>query len=347
VHSLFTHTTPGSTVNINGQEHLFFSGFAYLGLHTLPAFKTLLKEGIDRYGTVFMSSRLANLQLSLYDELEHHLAVLLHQAAAVTFSSGYLASQAAIYFAADKGTLLYAPGTHPSLWFGQATVPVCTWREWVDQTIETVNAQPDNQFVIVANGVNPLTSTVNDFSWLTQIQRKVLVLIDDSHGIGILGLEGNGIIHSLPANEQLDYLIAASLAKAYSVEAGMISGSGENIAAIKKQPFFSGGTPMMPANAYAFLQSGDLHIQQRIILHQRIAHFKVLTGMHNPFLLPAFVLENAAGIENYLLNHQVVISSFSYPFPDSPPINRIVVCAHHSDQQLALLHKLLKNYQRQ
>jgi len=345
VQTLHTDITPGNTVDINGKEHLFFSGFSYLGLHTHPRFKAALKDGIDQYGTVFISSRIANVQLSLYDELEHALATSLHQQAAATFSSGYMASQAAVQYAATQGTLLYAPSVHPSLWLGKPVIPDIPWHDWATQTITLINSHTDHQFVVVANGVNPLTSTINDFSWLTQLKKKALILIDDSHGIGILGATGNGITHTLPPHQ--DYLLAASLAKAYSIEGGVVAGRGAHIAASKKSPLFTAGTPLMPANAYAFLQSLDLHDTQRALLHKQIAYFKIITkdipDIHNPFLLPIFVLQNPADIATQLLGHDIIISSFRYPSPDSPPINRIVISAHHTSHQLDILHKLLKN----
>jgi 7-keto-8-aminopelargonate synthetase-like enzyme len=224
-------------------------------------------------------------------------------------------------------------------------LPDLTWHNWATQTIEQINSHKDDTFVIVADGVNPLTSTINDFSWLTQLKRKALVLIDDSHGIGILGPTGNGIVHTLAP--QQDYLLAASLTKAYSIQGGVVTGRGAHIAAIKKLPLFTAGTPLMPANAYAFLQSLSLHDTQRALLHQQIAHFKIITAdisnIHNPFLLPMFVLQQSAGIETYLLEHDIIISSFGYPSPDSPPINRIIISALHSPHQLDILHKLLKN----
>jgi 8-amino-7-oxononanoate synthase len=338
-----TDITPGNTVFINGKEHLFFSGFSYLGLHTHPQFTAALKTGVDQYGTTFISSRIANVQLSLYDELEHALASAQHQQAAATFSSGYMASQAAVQYAATQGTLLYAPSSHPSLRINNPVIPDLPWHEWVMQVVKQVNGHKDHTFVIVADGVNPLTSTVNDFSWLTQLHKKALVLIDDSHGIGILGPTGNGIIHTLPPGG--DYLISASLAKAYSIQGGVVTGRGAHIAAIKKQPLFTAGTPIMPANAYAFLQSRSLHDTQRTLLHQQIAHFKIITAdipyIHNPFLLPMFVLQQSTGVETRLLEHDIVISSFRYPSPDSPPINRIIISAHHSVQQLDILYKFL------
>lgn len=342
---LHTDLTPGNTAMITGRPLLFFSGFSYLGLHAHPVFREALKAGIDRYGTVFISSRIANIRLSLYEELEHALAVLQRQQAAATFSSGYMAAQAAVQYAASKGQLLYAPGAHPALWLHNPVIPALSWNDWVQQTTVQVNAHPDNTFVIAADAVNPLTSTINDFSWLSGLQRRVLVLIDDSHGIGILGPEGNGIAPALPQHTPVRYLLTASLAKAYSIQGGVISGTAADIAAIKKQPFFTAGTPVMPANAFAFLNSFSLHAMQRELLQQRVALFAKLTAeknnVHNPFLLPVFLLQNAPGIEEQLLLHDIIISSFGYPDPDSPLINRIIISALHTPADLHLLQSLL------
>ena len=344
---LHTDTTPAANCTIGGKEMLFFSGFSYLGLHSLPAFRELLKTGVDQYGTVFISSRIANVRLDIYEELEHALAVLQQQQAAATFSSGYLASQAAARYVSGKGQLLYAPDTHPSLHTGANEIPSTSWESWIPQTIERINTHADRTFVIVADSVNPLTSTINDFSWLQQLQRQTLVLIDDSHGIGILGDTGSGISSFLPRHLPVRYLLSSSIAKAYSTQGGVIAGHAADIAAIKKSPFFTGATPMMPANVWAFLQSFPLHQSQRELLRNRVRYMAQLTAglehVHNPYQLPIFLLKHPGDIASQLLEHDIIISSFGYPHPDNPPINRAVISALHTDNDLRILHSFLLN----
>lgn len=343
---LHTNTTPDKAAHVNGQEYLFFSGFSYLGLHAHPHYKEVLRSGIDLFGTVFVSSRIANLRLNIFDELEETLADMLKQAAAASFSSGFLASQAAVQYAATQGELCYAPDTHVSLLTGKHTPTTLAWPEWIDQTITKVNAWPDHTFVIVAHSVNPLTATINDFSWLSSLSREVLVLIDDSHGFGVIGHDGNGIIHSLPQQPNLRYLLCTSLAKAFSTQGGVVAGHGMDIMAIKKMPPFTAGTPMMPAVAYAFLQSTNLHQHQRQLSQERIAQFTALTAplpqVQNPFKLPMFLLTGYPGIGSYLEAQGTIISSFSYPLPDSPPINRAVITALHQPSQLDTLYQQLQ-----
>src|SRR5947199_10832782 len=68
--SLLFNQTPGRTAIVNGEEYLFFSGYSYLGMQHMPEFIALIKEGIDKYGWLFPSSRISNTQLKLYEECE-------------------------------------------------------------------------------------------------------------------------------------------------------------------------------------------------------------------------------------------------------------------------------------
>ncbi|RBL91893.1 aminotransferase class I/II-fold pyridoxal phosphate-dependent enzyme [Chitinophaga flava] len=347
---IHTDTTPGRTVTVDNRSCLFFSGFSYLGLHQHPVFKTALTEGINRYGTLFPSSRVGNVRLSLFEEMEHALCTHLEQQAAVVLSSGYMAAQAAIHYAATRGQLCYAPGAHPALWYGTPQLPPTNREEWEQHTIATVNSQHDHQYVIVTDALNPITGERYRFDWLRQLQRKVLVLIDDSHGIGILGPRGQGTIHSLPGTDYVQYLITASLAKAYSIEGGVIAGSAADIAALKRTGFFTGSTSMMPASAHTWLQTAPLMQQQRHLLEQNIAfflHLSANTTIHNPHGLPMFILpqpDDQPPLLNYLAERDVIISSFPYPFPQSRPVNRAIISALHTQQDIITLYQFLKEY---
>ncbi|CAL1519594.1 aminotransferase class I/II-fold pyridoxal phosphate-dependent enzyme [Chitinophaga sp. MM2321] len=347
---LHTDITPGRTVFIDGRSCLFFSGFSYLGLHQQPEFKDNVTAGIARYGTLFPSSRAGNLRLSLYEEIEHALSVQLQQQAGVVFSSGYLAAQAAVHYAASRGQLLYAPESHPALWHRAPVIPTISREAWISETVSKINDQPDHTYVIVTDAVNPLTSTIHSFDWLRDIRRKVMVLIDDSHGIGILGPAGQGSVHFLPATDQLRYLVTASLAKAYSIEGGVIAGHAADIAAIKKMPFFTASTPMMPANAYAWLNSIKLIEKLRLSLQQNITYLlRLTTGsqIHNPQGLPVFVLpqtNNQPALVDYLAERDVIISSFPYPQPHSKPVNRAIVSALHVQKDMTTLQQFLSEF---
>ncbi|NIG53978.1 aminotransferase class I/II-fold pyridoxal phosphate-dependent enzyme [Chitinophaga sp. Cy-1792] len=347
---LHTSHTPGRTVLMDNRECLFFSGFSYLGLHQHPAFKAYMAEGIEKYGTLFPSSRVSNLRLSLYEEIEHALATQLQQQSAVVFSSGYLSGQAAIHYATTCGELLYAPGTHPALWHHTPALPAASRTAWEQETITRVNDHPDNTYVIVSDTMNPITATVYNFDWLTQLKHKVLVLLDDSHGIGILGPQGKGSIHQQPHGANIRYLVTASLAKAYSVEGGVVAGTAADVAAMKRTPYFTGSTPMMPASAHAWLQAAALISEQQHLLKKNTEtathYLKDIPHTHHPelaiFIFPQY--DNRQSLATYLADKDLIISSFPYPLPHHAPVHRAIISALHQQQDIATLYQFLHTY---
>ncbi len=344
-----TDTTPGRTVLVDGRTCLFFSGFSYLGMHVSHSFRDLLAAGTGRFGSVYPSSRISNLQLRLYEEMEHAAAALVRQQASICFSSGYLAAQAAITYADTRGEVLFAPAVHPALRYPGASVPQGDWNDWLAAIVDMVNKGADNQYVIVSDAVNPLTSAINDFAPLQAIDKKVLVLIDDSHGIGLLGDNGEGIVHTLPESPALHYLLTASLAKAFSLEGGIVAGHASDVAAIRRLPLFTASTPMVPANAYAFLHAAGAFATARKRLRDLILEFKRLTagttGIHHPHDLPVFVLEDKKeNVYSYLLSRDTLISSFAYPDPHGHKIHRVILSALHTKNDLHILAEQLASF---
>ncbi|ATL48097.1 hypothetical protein COR50_13500 [Chitinophaga caeni] len=349
-HSL---STPARTVrqSDNGKTCLFFSGFAYLGMHQNKQFLGYMKEGLDHFGSLHPSSRIANIQLQLYDELEHALSRSLFQQAAASFSSGYLAAQAASAFAYTKGTVIYAPGTHSSLIQGVTTVENASWEDWSANCLAQINGGEDDQYAILGDSVNPLASKINDYSWLDLVEKRVWLVLDDSHGFGILGDEGEGIISQLPSNDKVQLMITASLSKAFSAEGGVVASSAAAISQLKHLPQFTASTPMMPASAFAWLKAGELYDNARLKLlgNARQMH-ELMEEVEQVWQHPQLsisLLQDIPGKEPiypFLLSHDILVSSFAYPNPSGPPVNRAVISAVHEPGDIALLATLIKKY---
>ena len=105
---------PGRNVPVDGQDYLFFSGTAYLGMAQNPAFQALVADALGRYGTVFGSSRNGNLRLGIYDEAEAALAAWSGTESALTVSSGMLAGQAVMQWLANRQQpIVYGPHAPP------------------------------------------------------------------------------------------------------------------------------------------------------------------------------------------------------------------------------------------
>ena len=339
--------TPGRTLHWEGKEFLFFSGYAYLGMGHSSAFTEWINQGLDLYGPVFPSSRIGNVRLQIFEELEASISRQLDLADTVSFSSGFLAGQAAIEYLHQKGPVIYAPAIHPALRRNTCSLHFREWSQWVEETIQTINSHPQFHYQVIMESVDPLRGVIHDFAWLTRIVSKTTILIDDSHGIGILGEGGSGIIQHLPKNENLDFMVCFSLAKAFGIQGGAIAANQDHTNAIRSSPHFTAGTSISPAFAYAFLHAREIYLNRRKILLQNIHYFID----HHPFhlklmsekLLPIFPVEDM-NFHSFCLSKNIILSSFAYPDPGGKIMTRIILNSLHTTDDIDALVNSIREF---
>ena len=344
-----TQYLPGRTIWLDGSERLYFSGTSYLGIGHNEAFRELLQEGIERYGTVYSSSRASNVQLSVYDEAEHLLASLTGADAALTFSSGFQAGQAVVQRLLDRKTVLYAPGTHPAVWRSATDAVHGNFASWAATITEQVLAT-SGDVAIITNSLDPLLAQRHSFDWVTHLpeDRNITLLVDDSHGLGIIGAKGSGIFPSLRslAKSTTVVMVVSSLGKAFGVPGGVVLGPTAYITDLKKSPFFTAGSPAPPAYFYALLRAQSLYQQAREQLFENVAYFQEQTSPLSIFRsidqYPVFYTEDHSLAT--AIAPSCILSSFPYPYPDSEPITRAIVSSLHRSEDLETLATLVRRH---
>jgi 8-amino-7-oxononanoate synthase len=338
---------PGRTTIIDGKEYLFFSGYSYLGLGLNKSFTDLVKKGIDLYGVVYPSSRISNTALDLYAKMEEQLAAFTSAEDAAVFSSGFLSARTAVDVVSNEMNVYCLPHTHPasSALPGIIRIPdTLSWQQFLNERA----AAGEFRFAVAADSINPTPGHINDFSFLnsTPAAFNITLIVDDSHGIGWLGKDGKGITSLLNLPAHVDLLLNFSLSKAFHINGGAITGSRKWIAAVRRHVNYATSTPLMPSLAYAWTEATDLFRQQQEILLQNIEYLQKLTTTFT-FVAgegtPVFVVAKK-GIAPYLLQNNVIISSFGYPHPESDPVNRVVVNALHLRSDLEKLAQLIGQY---
>ncbi|MHB1922035.1 MAG: aminotransferase class I/II-fold pyridoxal phosphate-dependent enzyme [Chitinophagaceae bacterium] len=345
---IYAETPPGRTLNWEGREYLFFSGYSYLGMGYCSEFSDWIKEGVQLYGPVYPSSRIGNVRLRIFDELETALARQTGFSQAISFSSGYLAAKAAVEYLHQNGPVIYAPGIHPALQKNNSSLHFSTWKNWVEQTIQTINQHPQLHFQVIMESINPLTGKIYDFMWLAHLKERTTILIDDSHGIGILGDQGEGIMALLPKKEQLDFLVCFSLAKAFGIGGGAIAGTQMHIQPFRSSHHFTASTGISPAFAYAFLHSREIYLSRRNELFTNIRYFlnhlplecrMIVNGQ-----LPIFPIHNDQ-FNLFCQQQGILLSSFPYPDPQGKVITRIILNSLHTKKDLETLISCIGNFQ--
>jgi 8-amino-7-oxononanoate synthase len=340
---------PGRTITQNGQTYLFFSGYSYLGMSGVPAFIDLLKEGIDRYGALFPSSRISNTNLPLYAHLEHYLSQLTRQEETVTFASGYLACEAIGQCLRRSAAVWIAPGKHPAGgWVAPQDTLKLSFEDWCEGVIESTSAATAEQILLVADAVDPLQGRVHDFTFLRRLppHKNYTVLIDDSHGIGWRGAHGGGVAESLEPLPYMDYVIVYSLAKGLHVQGGAVSCPAHWAERLRRSPLYTASTAMAPGFAHTLLHAGPLYETQRAHLRINMDLLTAMAGTDSGLVstsMPVFLCTEP-GVGAYPEEKGILISSFAYPDPEGSVLNRVVVNALHHASDLDKLVGALRNF---
>jgi 8-amino-7-oxononanoate synthase len=331
---------PNRTVTHGGQSYLFFSGTAYLGIPQHPAFQQLMTESMQRYGTVFGSSRNGNVRIGVYEEAEAKLAAGIGCESALTLSSGMMAGQViSNWLRSQNTTCIYAPQAHPALWHEPVVdLPQGSFDEWVAQLPGRLQALPPGPVAILMNSLDAVCSDYYHFDWIDDLpdDRPITLVVDDSHGLGVLN-QGRGIWPQIspkkkPAKHSLTVLGTGSLAKGMGLPGGVVFGDADTIGTLRQTAFFGACSPMAPASLAAYLRADALYAEgyERLQANIQLAENLLLpTGLfRHATSYPVFYTEQDE-LYTDLLQHNILIYSFAYPTPAHRANTRIVISAFH------------------
>jgi 8-amino-7-oxononanoate synthase len=325
-----------SSITLEERQYLYFGGTAYLGIPQHASFLAFYLEGITKFWLNNGTSRNNNIQLGLYDDAERYAAAQFGAAAALITSSGYLAAQLTVKFFSRTEGLLYAPQTHPALWAGQKLITEGNFSEWARKSVEKINTSDQKDWVLISNSLNNLFPERYDFSFIKEILpgRSVILIVDDSHGIGILD-GGKGIFNQIPKTAEVEVIVVASMAKALGLDAGIILGSEKIIRQLKTSNEFLGASPPAAAGLFAFMQAGEIYQQELEKLLELSVRFasQITSDWQYVPGFPVFYHPDGKTFER-LLAHNILISSFPYPDPQSEPVNRVVLSSWHTKENI-------------
>ncbi len=332
---------PGREINIKGKPYLYFGGTAYLGLQTDPTFQEIFIKNIHAFGTSYGASRNSNVRLSIYGEAEAYLAHLVGSEASTTLSSGYLAGQFVLqYFDVPEYRLFYAPNTHSALQSHKATC-YSTYAAMNDAVKKHLLEKSDCIPVVLMDSIDFSGKNYPEFEALKTLPLdRIILVVDDSHGIGVIGDNGKGVFQVLEALKPKELIISCSLGKGFGLQAGAVFGTNHRIATLTDSEFFGGASPASPATMATLLQAEKIFAKKRSILKQRITMFLEKTDDAKKFHWmkghPAFSFGNPSLTEQ-LEQQGIIVTNFSYPNEEASVLGRIVISAAHKKEDLQKL----------
>lgn len=225
----------GMRVHLEGREILNFSSNDYLGLSQSPVLIEAMKEGLDRFGVGSASSRLVCGTQEPHLELEECLARFKGAEAAIAFSSGYATSVGVIpSLVGTEDFIVLDKLSHASLIDGSklsgATIRVFPHNqlEKLEKLLKSIREKhgASPKILVITESIFSMDGDAAPLVEMVRMKNQygACLLLDEAHGVGILGPQGRGYAAELGIEKEVD-LKMGTLSKAVGVSGGYLAAS--------------------------------------------------------------------------------------------------------------------------
>jgi 8-amino-7-oxononanoate synthase len=255
-------------VIMGGKELIMLGSNSYLGLTNHPKVKEAAIAAIRKYGTGCAGSRFLNGTLDIHVELEARLAAFMRKEAAIAFSTGFLTNLGTISAIVGKDDVVAIDKLdHASIIDGcrLSFGDVRKYRHNDMSDLDRVLAQGnDKGKLVVVDGVFSMEGDIADLPGIVEASKAhgARIMVDDAHGIGVLGEGGRGTAEHFGLEDEVD-IIMGTYSKSLASIGGFIVASAEAVDYIKHHAralIFSASPP--PASVASVIAALDIIEQE-------------------------------------------------------------------------------------
>ncbi len=340
-------------VIVGGKRMIMVGSNNYLGLTNHPKVKEAAIEALRKYGSGCAGSRFLNGTLDIHVRLEEKLARFMRKEAALIFSTGFQTNLGVISAIVGKDdVVLIDKMDHASiidgcrLSFGE----IKKFRHDDMDDLERLLKQHDSHGkLIVVDGVFSMEGDIVNLPEVVGLAKNygARVMVDDAHGIGVLGKTGRGTAEHFDLENDVD-LIMGTYSKSLASIGGFIAGSEEVIHYIKhfaRSLIFSASPP--PASVASVSAALDI-IEQEPERRERLWYntdkmlkgFKAMGYDTGPSMTPIIPIvvgdDHKAFIMAKMLQEEGVFANVavSPAVPNGKAMIRTSYMATHTDEHL-------------
>ncbi|MGR8951093.1 MAG: 8-amino-7-oxononanoate synthase [Gammaproteobacteria bacterium] len=247
----------GVCIAADGRELINFCSNNYLGLANHPDVIRAFRKAADHYGVGSGSAHLVCGHSEAHHALEEDLAEFTGRERALLFSTGYMANLGAITALVGRGdTVIEDRLNHASLIDG-GLLSGARFKRYrhadADHLAQILDASAYKK-LIVTDGVFSMDGDLAPLPALAPLAqgRNAWLLVDDAHGLGVLGSRGGGILDHFGLKQTDVPVLVGTLSKAFGTFGAFVAGSGTLIELLiqKARPYIY-TTALPPAIAEA------------------------------------------------------------------------------------------------
>ncbi len=343
-----------SVLQVEGKSLVNFCSNDYLGLAGHPDIAAALKSAVDQYGTGSGASHLISGHSTAHQQLEEQLAEFTGRPRALLFSTGYMANMGVINALVGRHDLVLEDQlNHASLLDGGHLSRADYKRykhnnmQQLDYLLEQSTA---SRKLIVTDGVFSMDGDLAPLPEMSALaaQHSGWLMVDDAHGMGVLGATGGGILEQQGLTVEQVPVLMGTLGKSFGTFGAFIAGSEALIdTLIQFARTYIYTTALPPAIACA--SSASLQIVHRE--HWRREHLQSLIQRFRAGAeqLGLQLMDSQTPIQPVLINNDQRVMEINQQLrskgfmvgairPPTVPAGsgrlRITLSANHSNQQI-------------
>jgi glycine C-acetyltransferase len=340
-------------------EVLILSSNNYLGLCDEPEVIEAGIAGLRRYGAGTGSVRFICGTFTVPRELEAALARFVGTPASMSYVSAWNANEGLTATVVQEGDFVVSDAlNHASIIdsirlakaITKCTTAVYKHSDMDDLRAKLAEHRGARRRIIWTDGVFSMEGAIARLPDILEIAREhnAVVVVDDSHGSGVLGRNGRGTAEHFGVLGEVD-VITSTLGKALGGAAGGFVAGSEELADMltqrsRPQLFSNALPPTVAASARAAVRFIEQHPERVETLRRNTTYFRerIVESGFNPLpgqtpIVPIIVGETAAAIQmsDMLLDEGVFVTGFGFPVvPQGQARIRCQISAAHSTADL-------------
>ena len=208
-HALESRQAP--EVIMEGKRRIMLGSNNYLGLTTCPEVVEAGIRAFEQYGTGCSGSRFLNGTLEMHLELEDELARFLRKEAVVCFSTGFQSNLGIISAIVGRGDYVICDKeNHASIYDGcklsYGKMLRFDHADMADLERQLQKVPETAGCLIVTDGVFSMGGDIAKLPEIVRLAKQygARVMVDDAHGLGVLGEGGRGTASHFGLEDEVD-----------------------------------------------------------------------------------------------------------------------------------------------